>query len=109
MNRIVNLKIKVYKYNFDCAIDCDFILHHRYEEDNKPTDTVEIEIWNLNEDWNAKIINYTNNTFHQINQHNNSICHTFIDSKFIIDEIKKWITENNKWYRIWYKLCHLFK
>ena len=108
-HRIVNLRIKVYKYNFDAAIDCNFVLHNYYKPYTEPTDRVDIELYNLDKDWDIKVINYVDNTFPLINEHNNDICHTVIDNKFIVDEIKKWIAENNKWYRIWYKLCHLFK
>lgn len=108
-HRIVNLRIKVYKYNFDAAIDCNFTLHNCYKPYTEPTDRVDIELYNFDKDWDIKVISYADDTFPAINQHNYSICHTVVDNKFIIDEIKKWIAENNKWYRIWYKLCHLFK
>lgn len=108
-HRIVNLRIKVYKYTFDAAIDCNFTLHHCYRPLTEPVDKVEIELWNFNTDWKAKVITFRSDKYHLINDHNSSICHTRVDYDFIINEIKKWIAENNKWYRIWYKLCHLFK
>lgn len=108
-HRIVNLRIKVWKYNFDAAIDCNFVLHNRYKPYTEPTNCVDIELYNLDKDWDIKVISYSKDTFPPVNERNFDICHTFVDSKFIIDEIKKWIAQNNKWYRIWYKLCCLFK
>lgn len=104
VNRIINIRYKIYKYNFDAAIDCNFVLHcYEYSYDEKLKITP-IELYNLNDDWDVKVIEYT-----MKNEPNNVLCHTFVSLDFIIEETKKWIAENNRWYGFWYRLLRFFK
>lgn len=115
INRIVNLRYKIYKYNFDAAIDCNFVLHcYEYSSDEKPK-IIPIELYNLNGDWDVKVIACTTKDFSKINEKatinepNSVLCHTFVPFEFIIEETKRWITENNRWYGFWYRLFRFFK
>ena len=116
-NRIINLRIKVWKYLFDAAIDCNYALHAYDYFPNEQIENVPIELYNCNGDQDVKVIFNSkkelqkidpNWTADKINELNSYICHTFVSENFIRNEIKKWIAENNKWYAIYYKLCCLF-
>ena len=118
INRIVNIRIKVYKYMFDAAIDCNWTLHAYSQNIEEQQLEVPIELYNLTEDWDINVIycaakdieffDSKDNTAY-INFPNSICCHTFISEQFIRKEIKKWIAENNKWYGFWYRLFYLFK
>lgn len=117
VNRIVNLRIKVYKYIFDAAIDCNWALHAYSQNTKEKQFEVPIELYNLTKDWDinvvyceAKDIELFDSKYdpRYINFPNSVMCHTFVSEQFICKEIKKWIAQNNKWYGFWYKLFHLF-
>lgn len=114
VNRIVNLRIKVYKYIFDAAIDCNWILHAYAQDAEEQQFEVPIELYNLTKNWDINVVYCTNKDigfYHskRINFPNSSLCHTFVSEQIIRKEIKKWIAQNNEWYGFWYRLFHLFK
>lgn len=117
INRIVNIRYKVYKYEFDAAVDCNFALHDYEYFSYEKLKNVPIELYNYTEDWDIKVIIATSNDFNnkkgldckEINFPNSSFSHTFVPLELIIEETKKWIAENNCWYGFWYRLFRFFK
>lgn len=53
MSRIVNIGYRCCGYNFDAAVDCDWELHC-YDE--KRNDVTPIELYNLDEDWDIRMV-----------------------------------------------------
>ena len=114
-HRIVNLRLKVCGYLFDAAIDCDFALHAYDISFQECEFVVPIELYNMDKDWDIKMIYCRYKDINEglsptasINNKVDFFSHTLVSEEFIRKEIKKWIAENNKWYRFWYRFCNIF-
>jgi len=91
MARIVNIKYRCCGYNFDAAVDCDWELHC-YEE--KRNDVTPIELYNLDEDWDIRMVYQKNRNDHHKSEF--AINHTFVDIDNIVRETRKWVREMRK-------------
>lgn len=95
-SRIVNLRYKCKGFNFDAAIDIHGILHS-YSDEN----TITIELYNLDKDWDNKVIYLNKENFVEkynsinnvINEPDSTFCHSFVSFGFIYNETIKWINE----------------
>ena len=91
MSRIVNIGYRCCGYNFDAAVDCDWDLHC-YDE--KRNDVTPIELYNVDEDWDIRMI-YQKNRNDQ-NKSEYAISHTVVDWDNLIKETRKWVRETRK-------------
>ena len=91
MSRIVNIGYRCCGYNFDAAVDCDWELHC-YDE--KRNDVTPIELYNLDEDWDIRMV-YQKNQNDQ-NKSEYAINHTMVDIDNIVRETRKWVREMRK-------------
>ena len=91
MSRIVNIKYRCCGYNFDAAVDCDWELHC-YDE--KSNDVTPIELYNLEEDWDIRMV-YQKNQNDQ-NKSEYAINHTCVDWDNLLKETRKWVREMRK-------------
>lgn len=91
MSRIVNIKYRCCGYNFDAAVDCNWELHC-YDE--KRNDVTPIELYNLDEDWDIRMI-YQKKQNDQ-NKSGYAINHTVVDWDNLMKETRKWVREMRK-------------
>ena len=91
MSRIVNISYRCCGYNFDAAVDCDWELHC-YDE--KRNDVTLIELYNLEEDWDIRMIYQKNQNDHNKSEY--AINHTVVDWDNLIKETRKWVREMRK-------------
>ena len=91
MSRIVNIGYRCCGYNFDAAVDCDWELHC-YDE--KRDDVTPIELYNLDEDWDIRMI-YQKKRNDQ-NKSEYAINHTAVDWDNLLKETRKWVREMRK-------------
>lgn len=91
MSRIVNIKYRCCGYNFDAAVDCNWELHC-YDE--KRNDVTPIELYNLDEDWDIRMI-YQKKRNDQ-NKSEYAINHTEVDWDNLLKETRKWVREMRK-------------
>ena len=92
MSRIVNIHYQCCGYNFDAAVDCDWQLHC-YEE--KRNDVTPIELYNLDEDWDIRMI-YQGAKNDQYKNDEYLINHTNVDWDNLMKETRKWVREMRK-------------
>lgn len=96
ITRLINLRYKCKGFNFDAAIDIHGILYS-YSDEN----TIPIELYNLDKEWDIKVIYLTKENFIEkydsihnvINEPDSSFSHSFISFGFIYNETIKWINE----------------
>ena len=91
MSRIVNIKYRCCGYNFDAAVDCDWELHC-YDE--KRDDITPIELFNLDEDWDIRMI-YQSKRNDQL-ERPYALNHTEVDWDNLLKETRKWVREMRK-------------
>ena len=91
MSRIVNIQYQCCGYNFDAAVDCDWFLHC-YDE--KRNDVTPIELYNLDEDWDIRMV-YQKNKNDQ-NKSEYAINHTCVDWDNLLKETRRWVREMRK-------------
>ena len=91
MARIVNIKYRCCGYNFDAAVDCDWELHC-YDE--KRNDVTPIELFNLDEDWDIRMI-YQSKRNDQL-ERPYALNHTEVDWDNLIKETRRWVREMRK-------------
>ena len=91
MARIVNIGYKCCGYNFDAAVDCDWFLHCYDESKDERENTTPIELYNLDEDWDIRMVFQKNR-----NDQNNNYAHTVVDWDMVMKETRKWVREMRK-------------
>lgn len=97
--KVVHIRTMAYTYHFDIAIDYNFYLHNYDNNINKQT-VIPIELYNLDHDWDVKIIYCTSEIFAKYcpdfskNSIINNKINVFVPYEFIYNEIIKWIEEN---------------
>jgi len=91
MARVVNIQYRCCGYNFDAAVDCDWELHC-YDE--KRNDVTPIELYNLDEDWDIRMI-YQSKRNDQL-ERPLALNHTEVDWDNITKETRKWVREMRK-------------
>jgi len=91
MARIVNIKYRCCGYNFDAAVDCDWELHCY---DKKRDDVTPIELFNLDEDWDIRMI-YQSKRNDQL-ERPYALNHTEVDWDNLIKETRRWVREMRK-------------
>lgn len=91
MSRIVNVKYRCCGYNFDAAVDCDWELHC-YDE--KRNDVTPIELYNLDENWDIRMVCQEKRNDQRKEQH--AINHTCVDWDNLLKETRKWVREMRK-------------
>ena len=90
MSRIVNIKYRCCGYNFDAAVDCDWKLHCYGE---KRDDVTPIELYNLDEDWDIRMIYQSKQNDQNKLYVINSTC---VDWDNLLKETRKWVREMRK-------------
>ena len=93
MSRIVNIKYRCCGYNFDAAVDCNWELHC-YGYGEKRNDVTPIELYNLDVDWDIRMV-YQENRNDQ-NESVHAINHTMVDWDNLLKETRKWVREMRK-------------
>ena len=91
MARIVNIGYRCCGYNFDAAVDCDWELHC-YDE--KRDDVTPIELYNLDEDWDIRMIYQDGRNDQSVRPR--AINHTEVDWDNLLKETRKWVREMRK-------------
>lgn len=91
MSRIVNIGYRCCGYNFDAAVDCDWELHC-YDE--KRDDVTPIELYNLDEDWDIRMIYQDKRNDQSVRPR--AINHTVVDWDNLLKETRKWVREMRK-------------
>ena len=90
--RIVNIKYRCCGYNFDAAVDCDWVLHCYDETSDEITP---IELYNLDEGWDIRMI-YQGAKNDQYKNGEYLINHTNVDWDNLLKETRKWVREMRK-------------